>query len=218
MSDVRRISDGSVVLRDVAESDGEAIFEFLTSDPDIARWTRIPWPYTRAHLHDFMALAGRARRARSDVVLAIADPDDDRFLGCIGLHRIGARPVPRSAMLPDEIGYWIAQEARGRGLVTQAVRLVSAYALGPLGVEHVNLQTKVGNLASQRVAEKAGYRYVGRVSAIEVDDDTSDHDRFAMTLDDYERANGPIGRTACLWDAEGAPVIRPSPSNPASVP
>ncbi len=120
MATVRRWDDGRVVLRDIADTDGDAIYERLSTDRDIARWTRIPWPYTRGHLHDFMALVGRTRIGESDIVLAICEPGDDRLLGCIGVHRIGARAVPRSAMLPDEIGYWIAQEARGRGLTTHA--------------------------------------------------------------------------------------------------
>ena len=96
-------------------------------------------------------------------------------------------------MLPDEIGYWIGREARNRGFVTRAVTLLSGYALGELGVSTINLQTKVGNMASQQVATKAGYRYVGRVPASEVDDDLSDHDRYVMTLADYERVRGQSG-------------------------
>ena len=140
-----------------------------------------------------MGLVGRARLGRSDLVLAIADPVDDHLLGCIGIHRIGARAVPRSAMLPDEVGYWIAREVRGRGLVTRAVRMLSAYALAELGVGSLNLQTKVGNAASQHVATNVGYRYVECVPATEVDDDLSDHDRFVMTRDDYQRCQ----RCAC---------------------
>jgi RimJ/RimL family protein N-acetyltransferase len=155
-----------------------------------------------------MALVGRARLGRTDLVLAIADPADDLLLGCVGIHRIGAAPIPRSAMLPDEVGYWINREARGRGLVTRAVRLVSAYALTELDAERLNLQTKVGNAASQRVAHKVGYRYVGRVPASDVDDDLSDHDRFEMTRADYERANGALPPTAITPTVAG-PVSGP---------
>jgi RimJ/RimL family protein N-acetyltransferase len=192
MNPPRRIEDSVVALRDVVPSDGETIFGYLTTDPDIAKWTRIPWPYTRGHLSDFMTVVGRTQTGRSDIVLAITEPGNDELLGCIGLHRIGGKTVPRSALLPDEIGYWIGREARNRGLVTRAVRLLSAYALAELGVTTINLQTKVGNLASQTVARKAGYRFVRSVPASEVDDDLSDHDRYVLTRADYERANGRL--------------------------
>ena len=48
MSWMPRVSDGVVVLRDIVDTDSEAIFEPLTTDADIAKWTRIPWPYTAA--------------------------------------------------------------------------------------------------------------------------------------------------------------------------
>jgi RimJ/RimL family protein N-acetyltransferase len=165
-----------------------------------------------------MGLVGRARLGRSDLVLAIADPLDDRLLGCIGVHRIGARAVPRSAMLPDEIGYWIAREVRGQGRVTRAVRMLSAYALVELGVSRLNLQTKVGNAASQHVAANAGYRYVERVPAAEVDDDLSDHDRFVMTRDDFERANGPLAGAAVSWSPGQAAAVTPTASGSVSAP
>lgn len=213
-----RLNDGTAVLRDIVDADSEAIFECLTTDADIARWTRIPWPYTRGHLHDFMGLVGRARFSRGDLVLAIADPVDDRLLGCIGIHRIGARPVPRSAMLPDEIGYWIAREVRGQGRVTRAVRMLSAYALTELGVDSLNLQTKVGNAASQHVATNAGYHFVERVLAAEVDDDLSDHDRFVMRRDDFERANGRLADAAVFWTPGQAPAVTPTASGSVSAP
>jgi RimJ/RimL family protein N-acetyltransferase len=197
------MSDQVVVLRDIVDDDSEAIYEYLTTDRDISRWTRIPWPYTRSHLADFMALVGRARPGRTDLVLAISEAPDDRLLGCIGIHRIGASVVPRSAMLPNEIGNWIGPEARGRGLVTRAVRMLSAYALSDLGIDCINLQTKDGNVASQHVARNAGYRHVALVTAADVDDDPNDHNRFEMTRADYERANGPLP-DATLSGASGS--------------
>ena len=110
-------------------------------------------------------------------------------------------------MLPNEIGYWIGAEARGRGRVSRAVRSLSAHALTELGIDRINLQTKVGNVASQHVAKNAGYRYERRVTADEVDDDASDHDRYAMTRDDFERVNGPLARASVMWTAR--PVSAP---------
>jgi RimJ/RimL family protein N-acetyltransferase len=218
VSELRRIEADGVVLRDIVAGDGEAIYGYLTADPEIAKWTRIPWPYTRGHLADFMALVGRARPSRTDIVLAVTEPGDDRIAGCIGIHRVGARSIPRSAMLPDEIGYWLGAEFRNRGLATSAVRLLSSYALGELGVGAINLQTKVGNVPSQHVATKAGYRFVARVMHTEVDDDLSDHDRFVMTRDDYERANGPLTAASADWGGESVGAVSPLSTGPASAP
>ena len=56
-----------------------------------------------------------------------------------------------------EIGYHMAPEARGRGLATAALRLLSDWSFRTLPVARLQLTTHVANPASQRVAEKAGY-------------------------------------------------------------
>lgn len=59
------------------------------------------------------------------------------------------------------VGYWCAAEARGQGTTTRAVRLVCGYALDELGLERLELTTDAENYASQRVAEKVGFRREG---------------------------------------------------------
>jgi RimJ/RimL family protein N-acetyltransferase len=60
-----------------------------------------------------------------------------------------------------EVGYWIAPWARGRGIATAALRLTSRWAIDELGAQRIGLLVYVGNDASARVAEKAGYRREG---------------------------------------------------------
>jgi [ribosomal protein S5]-alanine N-acetyltransferase len=59
------------------------------------------------------------------------------------------------------IGYWCAPAARGRGVVTRALRLLSRYAFDELALLRLELITDPDNVGSQRVAEKAGYRREG---------------------------------------------------------
>jgi RimJ/RimL family protein N-acetyltransferase len=56
-----------------------------------------------------------------------------------------------------EIGYIVAREARGRGIATRALGLVTDYALGEVGLERVQLLIDVENAPSVRVAERCGY-------------------------------------------------------------
>jgi RimJ/RimL family protein N-acetyltransferase len=60
-----------------------------------------------------------------------------------------------------EVGYWVARPARGRGVATRAVRLLSAWGLRELGLDRIELLVIEGNDASCRVAEAAGYRREG---------------------------------------------------------
>lgn len=61
-----------------------------------------------------------------------------------------------------EIGYGLNEDARGRGLATEAVEALVAHLLARPGVDRVTAETSVANLASQRVLERAGFRQVRR--------------------------------------------------------
>lgn len=63
------------------------------------------------------------------------------------------------------VGYWVAAEARGRGVCTRALRLLSRHALEELELQRVDLVTDPDNVASQRVAEKVGFRREGVLRA-----------------------------------------------------
>jgi [ribosomal protein S5]-alanine N-acetyltransferase len=60
-----------------------------------------------------------------------------------------------------EVGYWVKAEARGRGVATEAVRLISRWAPGQLGMARVQLGTHPENVASEKVAIKAGFKREG---------------------------------------------------------
>ncbi len=181
-----RLRDGDISVRAVASGDVEGIHGAISSDESISRWTRIPWPYSLRHAEEFVAGSDRGWATGSDAPCVIVADDDESILGGIGLHRIGAAPTARSSYLPDEVGYWLAIEARGRGIATRALTIFTRWALVDLGRPFLNLQTKAGNVASQHLASRVGYRFVGSVRATEVDDDSSDHDRYVISAADLE--------------------------------
>ena len=86
---------------------------------------------------------------------AIVDAETGDFLGIAGLVA-----VERDAN-QAEIGYVVAREARGRGIATRALRLVTDYALGDVGLERVQLLINADNEASIAVAGRCGYHREG---------------------------------------------------------
>jgi RimJ/RimL family protein N-acetyltransferase len=74
-------------------------------------------------------------------------------LGAIELH-IRRRGV-------GDIGYWVAPWARRRRVATRAVVLLARWALATLPLFRLQVTTDPGNLASQAVAERAGFRREG---------------------------------------------------------
>lgn len=99
---------------------------------------------------------------------------------------VTGRVVLRFVDLHDgigEVGYWVLPAARGRGVAGRAVALLSAWALGELGLHRLELEHSVHNAASCRVAQRAGFEAEGtRRSALRHDDGWHDmhvHARLA---------------------------------------
>jgi RimJ/RimL family protein N-acetyltransferase len=60
-----------------------------------------------------------------------------------------------------ELGYVVAEQARGRGVATSALALLTAWAFEHAEAHRIELLISVENLASQRVAERCGYMLEG---------------------------------------------------------
>jgi RimJ/RimL family protein N-acetyltransferase len=91
----------------------------------------------------------------TDAEFVIADAAHAEPLGLVSL-RIAERDPGLAA-----VGYWLRPEARGRGAATVAVKLVARWAFDELGVQRLELTTAPENVASQRVAERAGFTREG---------------------------------------------------------
>jgi RimJ/RimL family protein N-acetyltransferase len=136
-----------VALRAWRQEDVPALVR-ACADPLTARYTSVPVPYTPEDAAKFVA-AGRSPTA---LPLAAASPGDaDAVLGAVGLHAVSQ--LRRRA----EIGYWTAPWARGRGVATEALSLLSAWALGHLGLRRLDLYAEPENEASHGVAVRAGF-------------------------------------------------------------
>ncbi|MGP8058072.1 MAG: GNAT family N-acetyltransferase [Acidimicrobiales bacterium] len=154
------LSDGVVTARPFTPDDVDEVTE-ACQDPEIARWTSsIPWPYRTEHARDWIATHPREWASGRSAPFAVVEAASGRLLGSTGLHDIDR---PRAEA---KIGYWVAAWARGRGVATRSVRLVTRWAFSELGLVYLDLLTKVGNVASERVAARAGYRCAGVVTGV----------------------------------------------------
>jgi RimJ/RimL family protein N-acetyltransferase len=176
--------DGDVTLRTWREDDAAAVFPLISGHRDITYWTRIPWPYTWAHAQEHVRNSRAAWQVGSDAALVIADTASDRMLGSIGLHHINAARDPASALYPNEIGYWLAPSARGRGVTTRSVRLVTDWAFDTLKLPRLWLTVIAGNEASEAVALRAGFVLDHTRRAGECLDDPRAHTVFTKVRPD----------------------------------
>ncbi|MFI7133182.1 GNAT family N-acetyltransferase [Nonomuraea sp. NPDC050153] len=145
------ISTGPLILRPPAEEDVEAIVK-VCNDPVTARFLPLlPSPYGP---QDACGYLEKAAARWSDGGAEFVITQDGRYAGSVGLR------------VPDHwgvasIGYMVAPWARGRNVAATAARAVTDWAFDH-GVRRVELQAAVENVASLRVAVKAGFLEEGR--------------------------------------------------------
>lgn len=155
------LRDRQLRLRAFTEADADRVVE-ACADPRTRHWlVSLPRPYKRSDALGYIEFTREQAARQSGFVWCIADPDDDRCLGSISLDGFGG--YSRRA----EIGYWAHPEARGDGVVTAAVRLVTAYAEDRDLVDSLLIRCASENAASRHVAEAAGYTTVGVLPASE---------------------------------------------------
>ncbi|MGW6688815.1 GNAT family N-acetyltransferase [Streptomyces sp. NPDC054961] len=163
-----------LVLRPWSADDADALVE-VHRDPSMRRWLTRPVDGTeeaRRWLEE-QRLGWQSGDRLSFAVREAPSPSPSpspspgaRVGACAGppvagvvLKRIAERPGSAEA------GYWTAAPARGRGVATRALEAVVAWvfvafaAEGPDRLDRLELLHQVDNLASCRVADKAGFRF-----------------------------------------------------------
>jgi RimJ/RimL family protein N-acetyltransferase len=148
------LTDGVVCLREWREEDQDALVE-MANDEAIQQWTRVPTPYTKRDAEEWFALTRTTRAAGHQVAFAVTSADDGTLLGSIDLRVNPADPAIA------ELGYMVGPEARGRGVATRAVQLITEWGFETLGLVRVEVLVDPRNEASTRVAEAAGYEREG---------------------------------------------------------
>jgi RimJ/RimL family protein N-acetyltransferase len=132
---------------------------FACQDPESARWTTVPDPYTEADSAWYVHEHTPAVWARgAGAVFVIADPQD-AYAGAIDL-----RISPTDPAVAD-VGYLISPHARGRGYAPAALRALADWGFDAVGLARVEWKAYVGHDASRRVAEKAGFTIEGTLRA-----------------------------------------------------
>jgi RimJ/RimL family protein N-acetyltransferase len=146
------LSDDVLVLRAFRSDDAEEIYAaVMESKPELTRW--LPWchdNYSMSDTLDFLAKRGAAFTDDGEYGFAIFERASGRFVGATGINQID-----RAALRANH-GYWLRTNATGRGYAARSSRLVARWAFETLGLERLEIVAAVGNLASQRVAERVG--------------------------------------------------------------
>jgi RimJ/RimL family protein N-acetyltransferase len=125
----------------------------IVDDRDSIRFTRVPDPVPEGWLDAWFERyeEGRADGTRE----AFAIVEDDGFVG------LALAPSIQRDERTVELGYLVVPAARGRGIATEALRALTAWAFEELDPVRIELLISSENIASRIVAERCGYTYEG---------------------------------------------------------
>jgi ribosomal-protein-serine acetyltransferase len=138
-------------LRPYATSDAEALWEAAReSVSEVFPW--LPWCHPQYSVAESVEwIRSRAPLAAQGLEYTFAIVDGEgRYLGGCGINQLNS--IHRFGNL----GYWVRTSATGRGVATEAVRQLAAFAFRDTDLHRLEIVVAVGNDRSQRVAERAG--------------------------------------------------------------
>jgi RimJ/RimL family protein N-acetyltransferase len=154
-------SDGRVTIRPWCAADVDALVQRI-NDPLVAAFLdQIPQPYTEEDARTWFDVADESWQAGNMAPFAVEVEGMDGPVGGVGVRFFEGLDAGTA-----EVGYWVAGEARGQGVATAATRLAAEWAFeADARLERLQLRADVQNVASNRVAEKAGFTREGVLRA-----------------------------------------------------
>ena len=185
-----KLTAGAVQLRAPRLRDGRAWSELRTRNE---KWLE-PWEPTsasswaeRSSVGAWPPLHAALRRGgRHGTMLP--------FMICFGgtlVGQINVSNVAQGVLRSCTVGYWIDQQAAGRGITPTALALLIDHCLGPVGLHRVEIDIRPENAASLRVVEKLGLRREGFYERyLDIAGGWRDHVAFAVTAE--ETASRPM--------------------------
>ncbi|MCW2523244.1 MAG: GCN5-related N-acetyltransferase [Frankiales bacterium] len=183
------LHSGRITLRPWQPGDAPAVGRIM-ADPAMHEHLSLPQPYTIAEAERYVGQsAPQAAALGVELMLAMAENTSGRVIGSIALRGLAGD----SAI--TEIGYWVARAEWGQGYASEAVRTLTRFALAQ-GARRVEILTEITNLASAKVALRAGYSFEA-VLRSRSPSEPADLALFARVLGDPDQPTPPA------WPAPG---------------
>lgn len=150
---IMEVKTEKFVLRPFKDGDAESMFKNI-NDPDIARGTRIPQPYTleiaKKWVVDNVEEQKKEKKEKVNFVIEI----DGEVAGSVGFAKI-------EGTHKAEFGYWLAKKYWGQGIMSEAAKIAVDYGFKEMNLVRIYASAYAFNNASMKVLEKAGFKLEG---------------------------------------------------------
>ncbi len=160
MADILKAGRG-LELRPLNLRDARPLFLLVEANRDrLRRW--LPWPDRTHTTEDIRSFIKRVRaQARVGTGLSFGLWWRDRLVGVASFNWID------TANRGAAIGYWLAQEAEGHGLMTAAVSALLRHGFRTLKLNRIEIRAGVRNRRSRAIPERLGFRREGTLHQAE---------------------------------------------------
>jgi [ribosomal protein S5]-alanine N-acetyltransferase len=151
-----------LLLRPISEADIPAYTRYFV-DYEVIRHlsAAVPWPYPDDGVSDYIRNRLLPQQGHDRWAWAITlRTSPVELIGLVDLWRPGT---------PENRGFWLGRPFWGQGIMTEAVTPVVDYAFDQLGFDRLIFCNARGNIASRRIKEKTGARFIGIEPAAFVD-------------------------------------------------
>jgi ribosomal-protein-alanine N-acetyltransferase len=176
-----------VLLHPPRTSDARELREVrIANAKHLAPWNPLPTPGTDplalATIRADIAKSRREWRAdRAFAFLIAAREPGEPLIGYLRLSEVVRRPFQNAYL-----GYWMAADRQGAGLMTEAVRLATGFAFREAGLHRIQAAVIPRNAGSRRVLLKAGFREEGiALRYLEIAGRWEDHVLHAITREEW---------------------------------
>jgi RimJ/RimL family protein N-acetyltransferase len=149
------LSDDAILLEPMARPLAPEFAWAVAGDAEIVRFTLVPTSPDPAFVGEWLGRYESGWLDGTRAGFAIRGGEGADVIGFAGIVSLDLDARE------GEIGYALRADARGRGTATRAVSLLTRWGLDGLGLERLELRIDVRNTASERVAERCGYRLDG---------------------------------------------------------
>lgn len=158
----------------------EAVRESL---PELHPWMDWATPsYGEATAQNWLEHCQLAWEHSSAFQFAITDAASGQYIGGCGIDGINEK------YRFCNLGYWVRTSRNGEGIASRAARLAAQFAFQTAGLVRAEIVIASGNLASQRVAQKAGAHYEGILkNRMVVRTDVFDAVMYSLSPDDFRQ-------------------------------
>lgn len=149
------IVDESIVLEVIDDKHAEPLYELTNRHREYLReW--LPWVDAMHTVEGFKRYVELCRKRHWErVEIGYVIVVEGMVAGRIGMYHFDHQNKIAS------IGYWLAEDFQGRGIITRACQKIIHYGFTELGMNRIEIKCATGNVKSQAIPERLHFTREG---------------------------------------------------------